>query len=382
MQLRAATGRLLAGLVGVFACTERSGSAPAPQPSSVSAPCPSGAKRCEGRCVASSPATGCGAASCAPCSPPHASAACSSADACAVDACESSFGDCDGDATNGCETDTRVTAQHCGACGHRCGMGLICQAGACVDESVVNATAYLASQTEGFCLDAYNKLMNLCGDVDFCFDSRFMRSYPDGIAVDLGFDWAGTHTGLLVDFGGDCDGERISFGIDAAGVFYGNAFGRSLQRTLAAGRHLASLQIGPTDTALFLDGVLVGVAGPPIGEIRLRDACGPGLVVGQRISYWWEAPSANSWNRLGVFLVQLREHVVDPDAYDVARATQAGPSSVLLFDATGIAGSRWTAHVGGLVAVGKNAQDGIAQLDAGGSGPPPEWKPLSACSLE
>jgi hypothetical protein len=36
--------------------------------------------------------------------------------------CNAGFEDCDGDASNGCETDTRTTATACGACGNRCAL--------------------------------------------------------------------------------------------------------------------------------------------------------------------------------------------------------------------------------------------------------------------
>ncbi len=49
-------------------------------------------------------------------------------------ACAEGFGDCDGDPSNGCETDTRITADHCGMCGNACryanALG-VCVAGAC-----------------------------------------------------------------------------------------------------------------------------------------------------------------------------------------------------------------------------------------------------------
>jgi hypothetical protein len=46
--------------------------------------------------------------------------------------CNPGFGDCDGNAANGCEVDTGSTAAHCGACGRPCGAGLVCRAGMCV----------------------------------------------------------------------------------------------------------------------------------------------------------------------------------------------------------------------------------------------------------
>ena len=53
------------------------------------------------------------------CALANATAACT-AGACAVASCAAGFGDCDGNAANGCETDTRTSATHCGACGMAC----------------------------------------------------------------------------------------------------------------------------------------------------------------------------------------------------------------------------------------------------------------------
>jgi len=52
-------------------------------------------------------------------------------------ACIAGFGDCDGNAGNGCETNVMTNAAHCGACGTACGTdgvqdgGVSCVAGAC-----------------------------------------------------------------------------------------------------------------------------------------------------------------------------------------------------------------------------------------------------------
>ncbi|MBK6534095.1 MAG: hypothetical protein IPF99_32365 [Deltaproteobacteria bacterium] len=64
--------------------------------------------------------TNCGACGRA-CDLANATAACT-AGACAVASCAAGFGDCDGNAANGCETDTRTSAIHCGACGTTCAM--------------------------------------------------------------------------------------------------------------------------------------------------------------------------------------------------------------------------------------------------------------------
>jgi len=57
------------------------------------------------------------------------------AGACGVGACNAGFADCDADATNGCEVDTRASLTHCGACGTLCptppNAAPTCSAGAC-----------------------------------------------------------------------------------------------------------------------------------------------------------------------------------------------------------------------------------------------------------
>jgi hypothetical protein len=53
------------------------------------------------------------------CDPPNATPRCE-AGACAVASCGSGFGDCDGNATNGCEVALDGAAAHCGACGNAC----------------------------------------------------------------------------------------------------------------------------------------------------------------------------------------------------------------------------------------------------------------------
>jgi hypothetical protein len=63
-------------------------------------------------------ATRCGTCSIA-CNPPNATPSCV-AGRCAVATCDTGFGDCDSNATNGCETNVRTTVTHCGRCGNAC----------------------------------------------------------------------------------------------------------------------------------------------------------------------------------------------------------------------------------------------------------------------
>jgi hypothetical protein len=50
---------------------------------------------------------------------------------CAVASCGASYGDCDGDATNGCETDMSSSSAHFGSCGIACASGAACPFGVC-----------------------------------------------------------------------------------------------------------------------------------------------------------------------------------------------------------------------------------------------------------
>ncbi len=46
-------------------------------------------------------------------------------------ACNAGVGNCDGNATNGCETATSANPSHCGVCGRACATGEVCTAGTC-----------------------------------------------------------------------------------------------------------------------------------------------------------------------------------------------------------------------------------------------------------
>ncbi|MDO9015516.1 MAG: hypothetical protein Q8S73_29765 [Deltaproteobacteria bacterium] len=128
--------------------------------------CGAGERVCGGACVgAADPANGCGAATCAPCALPNATASCA-AGACAVAACGSGFADCDGDAANGCEVDTRLSVAHCGACARACitaNATPVCAAGLC---AVASCAPFYAdcdgAPGDGCEVDTRNDL-NHCG---------------------------------------------------------------------------------------------------------------------------------------------------------------------------------------------------------------------------
>ncbi|MEZ4394965.1 MAG: hypothetical protein R3A48_28140 [Polyangiales bacterium] len=78
--------------------------------------------------------TNCGACGRA-CSAANGTASCT-AGSCGVAACNTGYGNCDGNAANGCEVNLRTSVTHCGACGNTCtaptGGSVACTNGACV----------------------------------------------------------------------------------------------------------------------------------------------------------------------------------------------------------------------------------------------------------
>lgn len=80
----------------------------------------------------------CGACGMA-CAPANASAACVEG-MCAVDACNPGFADCNGAPSDGCETELGTTT-NCGACGDTCASGSDCVGGACSTTSCPAGTS-------------------------------------------------------------------------------------------------------------------------------------------------------------------------------------------------------------------------------------------------
>lgn len=342
--------------------------------------CAPGTKRCGADCVSASLAvTGCAATSCSPCALPRASAVCGTDGLCKVSACENARGDCNGDPADGCETDLTSTSTHCGACGVSCGAGA-CKEGACVDAAVIQTAAWLDGQAGGFCHAPAGALMNLCGDVEFCADMGVLRAHAGGLELDVGFDWDGVDTdGNIVDVGGDCDNQRVSLRIekdDAGGVLLranGPQKGGGLAVPILAGRHLVGYRVDEASSALFLDGRKVA-EGPGAGATpNLVDKCGPGFVLGHRISYWWEDtdPKSVYYLRFAPFFAHLRDGAGPTGAWTLAGATSPGQGTVAFFDAAGANGSLWTPKVGAQAGVGKNGSTWVTDTRSSCLNPTP-----------
>nr|MBK7070110.1 hypothetical protein [Deltaproteobacteria bacterium] len=108
--------------------------------------------------------TSCGACGRA-CNPPNGTASCA-AGVCAVAACDEGFGDCNGNPTDGCETNVRTSTTHCGRCMNECPArpnGFPgCVAGACVISCVAGFADCNAVSSDGCEVDTRTTTSN-CG---------------------------------------------------------------------------------------------------------------------------------------------------------------------------------------------------------------------------
>lgn len=345
--------------------------------------CAGETKRCDGRCVPTTdPATGCADPTCTPCAVPNGEASCADG-ACTLQACGLGWGDCDGDPVNGCETSLRTSPEHCGRCGRRCEAGSVCSGGTCERGQVAATRAWLGAHVSGFCAAAYNQVLNLCGDVTFCFDPRVLRSYPKGLGVDVGFFVGKAERGQILSIGGECREERIQVFLVNGSLHVLGQGPLSAQVAVTPGKHLLSLQWGPLGGGMFLDGTLVAHLGAPTNGVKLLPACGPGIVLGNRHAYWWEHDREPEHASAAYFFFHVRDLSGDPLAWDLTTATEPGPSTVELYDERGALASTWTPTVGDVVGIGKNSKNAEQDPRIGlpPDEPPPIWKPLAECAV-
>jgi hypothetical protein len=115
------------------------------------------------------PDTGCpSGTACAPCVTPHATPTCDlTSGACAVATCDTGYQDCNGDGSDGCETNQDKDPSHCGDCFQDCilanGPDWLCDAGTCVQNTCVPTTT---ADCDGDSSDGCET--DLVGDVNNC----------------------------------------------------------------------------------------------------------------------------------------------------------------------------------------------------------------------
>ena len=132
---------------------------------------------------------------------PHANAACDSGK-CVLGSCHQGWGDCDGAAFNGCETKLD-SLWNCGACGHDCSTSFpqavgLCVAGQCVISECEPACADCDQNPNNGCEAALGTLENCAACGNNCADAypHAIGECSDGLCVSVGCQpgW------------GDCDG--------------------------------------------------------------------------------------------------------------------------------------------------------------------------------
>lgn len=65
--------------------------------------------------------------------------------ACALVTCDSNFSNCDGNASNGCETNLLVQKLNCGRCGAACGSDEVCNLGVCSTETATTCASFFSN---------------------------------------------------------------------------------------------------------------------------------------------------------------------------------------------------------------------------------------------
>jgi hypothetical protein len=63
--------------------------------------------------------------------------------ACTLGTCSAGFGNCDNIASNGCETNTQTSTDHCGVCGKKCAANEVCKLGVCDSTTIQCPTGFL-----------------------------------------------------------------------------------------------------------------------------------------------------------------------------------------------------------------------------------------------
>jgi uncharacterized repeat protein (TIGR02543 family) len=217
------------------------------------------------------------------------------------------------------------------------------------------AAAWLADKAAGWCSKQFNSRINVCGNVTYCGDGYFMRSYPDGIALDIGFYWDGSDTGHLVNFGRDMPGQALNVSVSSAGqITAGGPSGAvHLNATLAPGRRLVSYHVRPGHHALYVDGVLVASGTGATSTVNVGSGIaggGPGFTIGSRLSEE-TPPGPDAWLRFAPFFFHMRDISPSSAQWSLQEATTTQARSLVYFDASGVSGTSWSSAVGGRTAV-------------------------------
>jgi hypothetical protein len=134
---------------------------------------------------------------------------------CGVAACNSGFGNCDGNSGNGCETNLQSDNNNCGSCGHVCGASTpFCSGGSCIAPK----TVFVTSQTYNGAMGGLAGADSLCqarataaglsgtykawlSDTTGSPSTRFTQSTAPYVLINgtvVANNWAGLTSGTLL----------------------------------------------------------------------------------------------------------------------------------------------------------------------------------------
>jgi hypothetical protein len=171
--------------------------------------CPAGQTPCGGACreLSNDPAN-CGA--CATnCAGRFANSAPScAAGACALGICTGTFANCDGSATNGCEVNLANTVNHCGACGNDCAFangGASCVSGRCVLGACLTGFGNCDGIAENGCETNLNTAVGHCGACQ-----RVCTTSVSGLVPVCNTGSCGTALATCPAGRADCDGSSTN----------------------------------------------------------------------------------------------------------------------------------------------------------------------------
>jgi hypothetical protein len=174
--------------------------------------CNMGFHKCGASCADDTSVSSCGS-SCSPCpTPPNATAACLANGTCGIGTCAAGYLDCNGDPSDGCERNVASDTSNCGRCGAVCSIAngtAACVAGTCtVATCNIGYGDCNGSAVDG-CETNLQTDYNHCGA---CTNSSCSTVVPDGGINNGTFSCIGSACALTCDAGyHTCAGSQSCF---------------------------------------------------------------------------------------------------------------------------------------------------------------------------